>query len=321
MPLDLDQYAAVLLDLDGTVYHEEHALPGAVELIRRLQRDGRPYACLTNSTSSPERLTARLSRMGVAVDPAHIYTAAAATCDYVLQRFGGGPARETETPATGRGTGAGSGPQGVGTGTRAGAVSARVGTAPTKSGGLGAADGSGSGGRRARVYNLSTEGVHEMLDGRVEWVQREDAPCDAVICGVPLNLYASEERQRAALVLLRRGAALVAICADRVYPSPRGLEFGVGAMSAMMAYAADVTATFCGKPEKIFFTELCRRLGVTPANCVLVGDNLESDIAGGKGVGMSTILTLSGVATRVDAERLAPGLRPDAVITDLRDLL
>jgi len=37
---------------------EEHALPGAVELIRRLQRDGKPYACLTNSTSSPERIAA-----------------------------------------------------------------------------------------------------------------------------------------------------------------------------------------------------------------------------------------------------------------------
>jgi ribonucleotide monophosphatase NagD (HAD superfamily) len=51
-PLDLSQYQAVLLDLDGTVYHEDHALPGAVELIRRLQREGRTYACMTNSTSS-----------------------------------------------------------------------------------------------------------------------------------------------------------------------------------------------------------------------------------------------------------------------------
>ena len=275
------------LDLDGTVYHEEHALPGAVEVIRRLQREGRTYACLTNSTSSPERLTARLSRMGVAVDPFHIYTAAAATCDYVMQQFGG-PAK----------------------------------MADTATGGAGAGDAApGGGGRVPAVYNLSTEGVHEMLDGRVRWVQRADEPCDAVICGVPLNLYATEERQRTALVLLRRGAALVAICADRVYPSPRGLEFGVGAMSAMMAYAADVTPTFCGKPEKIFFTELCRRLNVRPHRCVLVGDNLESDIAGGKSVGMSTILTLSGVATRADAEALPGPARPDGVITDLRDLL
>jgi len=267
---DLTRYAAVLLDLDGTVYHEEHALPGAVELIRQIQARGTRYACLTNSTSSPERLTTRLRRMGVEVGPGHIYTAAAATVDYVLQRFGSGH--------------------------------------PANAG-------------RPRVFNLSTEGVMEMLEGKVQWVQSPAETCDAVICGVPLNVFATDERQRTAMLLLRQGAALVGICADRVYPSPRGLEFGVGAMAAMLAYAADVKPIFCGKPEKLFFHELCDRLGVAPADCVLVGDNLESDIAGGKGVGMRTILTLSGVSRRQDAERLPPELRPDAIIGDLRELV
>src|SRR5580765_1081378 len=67
VPINFDAFEAVLLDLDGTVYHEEHALPGAVELIHRLQREGRKYACLTNSTSSPDRLADRLQRMGVEV--------------------------------------------------------------------------------------------------------------------------------------------------------------------------------------------------------------------------------------------------------------
>jgi HAD superfamily hydrolase (TIGR01450 family) len=264
VPLDLSQYEAVLLDLDGTVYHEEHALPGAVELIRKLQATKRTYACLTNSTTGPSQLSARLARMGVTVDPEHIYTAAAATCDYVLRTFGGD-------------------------------------------------------GRLPVVFNLSTDGVDEMLDGKVRWVNRPEEPCDAVICGAPLNVYATEERQRTALALLRKGAALVGICADRVYPSPRGIEFGVGATAAMFAYAANVTPTFCGKPERIFFNELCRRMGVRPDRCVLVGDNLESDVAGAKSVGMATILTLSGVATRDDIERAAH--RPDAVIKDLTDLL
>jgi 4-nitrophenyl phosphatase len=208
--------------------------------------------------------------MGVEVAPREIYTAAAATVDYVLQRFGGGHSANA---------------------------------------------------RRPRVFNLSTEGVFEMLEGKVEWVAGASEPCDAVICGVPLNVYATEERQRIAMLLIRRGAALVGICADRVYPSPRGLEFGVGAMAAMLAYATDVTPIFCGKPEKIFFHELCDRLGVKPADCVLIGDNLESDIAGGKGVGMRTILALTGVSSRQDAQRLPPELRPDAVIGDLRELV
>ena len=300
-PLDLSQYQAVLLDLDGTVYHEDHALPGAVELIRRLQREGRTYACLTNSTSSPSRLTARLKRMGVDVDPAHIYTAASAACDYVLQRFGDPAAAAYIGTAT---AGAAGGPLPATRGAPAADPPASPPPTPVK----------------PRVLNISTEGVDEMLDGRVHWVRDDREPCDAVICGVPVNVYATEDRLRAALVQLRRGAALVGICADRVYPSPRGMEFGVGAFAAMFAYAANVKPVFCGKPEPLFFNELCRRLGVRPERCVLVGDNLESDIAGARGVGMRTILTLTGVAGRRDAETAPPDLRPDAVIESLAAL-
>ena len=267
MPLDLSQYEAVLLDLDGTVYHEDHALPGAVELIRRLQNRGRKYACLTNSTSSPERLTKRLAGMGVDVDPAHIYTAAAAAADYVIEHFAG--------IAKGK----------------------------------------------PRVFNLATEGVHEMLDGKVHWVLSESEPCDAVICGVPLSVYATDDRRRVAMLLLRQDASLVAICADRIYPSPRGLEFGVGALSAMLAYAADVQPVYCGKPEPLFFHELCHRLQVEPSRCVLIGDNPESDIAGGKSVGMKTILTLSGITTSGDLPAIPQERRADGIIADLRDLL
>jgi HAD superfamily hydrolase (TIGR01450 family) len=271
VPFDFNAFEAVLLDLDGTVYFEEHALPGAVGLIRRFQAERRKYACLSNSTSNPERVAARLGRMGVKVDPGHIYTAAAAACDYVMERF----AAQSRTAAS----------------------------LP-----------------KPRVFNLSTEGVHDMLDGRVEWVNDERGPCDAVICGVPVNVFATEERQRTAMLLLRKGAALVAICADRVYPSPRGMEFGVGAMSAMLAYATNVTPVYTGKPERFFFEELCRRLDVAPSRCVLVGDNLESDIAGAKGVGMSAVLVLTGVSGCDDVARLPAAMRPDWVIRGLPDL-
>src|SRR5688572_27735314 len=299
-PLDFDAFDAVLLDLDGTLYYEEHALPGAVELVRRLQARGLPYACLTNSTSNPERIAARLGRMGIGVDPAHIYTAAAAACDYVLERFAG------QSPPRGAGT-------------TSDAVPAPAPRAPGTSVPAGAG---AKAPRKPRVFNLSTEGVHDMLDGKVEWVNDDRGPCDAVVCGVPVNVYATEERQRTAMILLRRtGAELVGICADRVYPSPRGLEFGVGAMCAMLAYASNVRPVFCGKPERFFFLELCRRLGAEPGRCVLVGDNLESDIAGAKGVGMKAALVLTGVSSRDDAARLPPESRPDWVAPGLAELL
>ena len=89
----------------------------------------------------------------------------------------------------------------------------------------------------------------------------------------------------------------------------------------MLTYAADAQPVYCGKPEKIFFAELCRRLGARPERCVLVGDNLESDIWGGKRMGMRTILTLTGVARRSDLEKADADHQPDEVIADLRALL
>jgi len=264
--LDYSSFAAVLLDLDGTVYHEDHALPGAMDLVRRLQESGITYACLTNSTSSPARLNLRLAHMGVNVDPAHIYTAASAACDYVLQQV-----------------------------------------ATT--------------GRLARVYNLGSESIAEMLDGEVTWVQTGGEPCDAVIVGAPTNPFASEDRRRVALQLLRRAnTKLVGICADRVYPSPRGIEFGAGALSHFLAYAAHTTPIFAGKPNRIFFEELCTRLSVLPDQCLMIGDNLEADIAGAKAMGMKTVLTLTGVTRRRDLLKVPEAMRPEWVVEDLTEL-
>lgn len=270
MPIDLSPYQAILLDLDGTLYHEETALPGAVALLRRLQSERRQFACLSNSTSSPLRIAQRLGRMGVEVDPSQIYTAAAAACDYVLSLSRSGEA---------------------------------------------------AAGRRVRAFNLSTESVGEMLEGQVDWVQTPGEPCDAVIVGTPVNVFATEERQRTAMYLLRKGARLVAICADRVYPSPRGLEFGVGAHAAMLAYAANCTPIFCGKPEEIFFHELCGRLNLDPRWCLLIGDNVEADVLGAKRVGMRTVLTLTGVTRRRDLLDLPPGHQPDLVVEDLSEVV
>ena len=256
----------MLLDLDGTIYHEDHALPGAIELIRQLQSRRQTFACLTNSTMSENFIVQRLSRMGLSMPADKVYTAAGATCDYVRNQF--------------------------------------------------CADG-----RRGRVFNLATDAPHELLGTAVDWVDAMDEPCDAIIVGAPSNAFATPDRQRIALSLARDGALIVGMCADRVYPSPRGIEFGAGAMTTMLAYASNQTPVFCGKPERVFFAELCRRLAVDPQRCVIVGDNLESDIGGAKRLGMQTVLTLTGVARRRDLDGLKSESMPDAVIDDLRSLL
>ena len=110
------------------------------------------------------------------------------------------------------------------------------------------------------------------------------------------------------------------MCADRVYPSPRGLEFGSGALTAMLSYASGVPGVFTGKPETVFFEELCRQLGADPRRCLLIGDNLESDVCGAKRMGMRCLLTLSGVTGEKDLLSLSAEQRPDGVVKGLMEL-
>ncbi|MFI5379110.1 MAG: HAD-IIA family hydrolase [Tepidisphaerales bacterium] len=260
---DLLQFQAVLLDLDGTLYHEDHALPGAADLVARLQQAGIPLACISNSTSSSQRISKRLGTMGMNVRPDQIFTAAEELVDAVLETF-----------------------------------------AP-----------------RPRVFNLATEGMREMLDGRVDWAEKPGDRCDVVIAGTTTNVHATPQRQQVALELLRAGAELYGVCADRVYPSPRGIEIGCGAFCAMFSYAANRPAKIFGKPQRRFFETLLSRMHVRPDRTALIGDNLESDIEGGKAMGLKTILTLTGVVKREEAESQADFRRPDWIVEDLRELM
>lgn len=256
------------MDLDGTLCHDNDALPGAVDFVRTMQQAGKIVGVISNSGSGPLRVQMRLHGMGISVDASRIYTAAAHTADYVLEHFSESRLK-----------------------------------------------------RRGRLFNLSTSAVQEMLDGKVNWVSTGGEPCDGVLVAAPTSQYWSVDRQRIALQLARNGASLIGLCADRVFPSARGIEFGSGCITTMLAYAANTTPIFCGKPQPNFFLDFCRHLEVAPHECVLIGDNLEADIVGGEAVGIRGIITLTGVTRRRDLLNIDKTKAPLEVIEDLSVLL
>jgi HAD superfamily hydrolase (TIGR01450 family) len=86
---DLHAIAALILDIDGILYEGQRALPGAVELIAQLTREGTPYVLLSNNTTRPLRShLAQLTELGMPVPPGSIVTAA-----YVVAHILAGEAR------------------------------------------------------------------------------------------------------------------------------------------------------------------------------------------------------------------------------------
>ncbi len=67
---------ALLFDLDGTLYTDAGAIPGAVEALRELRRRGVPFRYVTNTTRrSRRRLAERLAGYGFEADPDEIVSA------------------------------------------------------------------------------------------------------------------------------------------------------------------------------------------------------------------------------------------------------
>ena len=83
--------AAWLSDMDGVLVHEELAIPGAADFVRRLRDRGAPFLVLTNNSIYTRRdLAARLRASGLDVPEERIWTSALATARFLeTQRPGG----------------------------------------------------------------------------------------------------------------------------------------------------------------------------------------------------------------------------------------
>ena len=84
---------AWLSDMDGVLVHEDAAIPGAAEFVRRLRDRERPFLLLTNNSIYTARdLQARLARSGIEVPEEAIWTSALATAQFLDNQRPGGTA-------------------------------------------------------------------------------------------------------------------------------------------------------------------------------------------------------------------------------------
>jgi glycerol 3-phosphatase-2 len=121
-----------------------------------------------------------------------------------------------------------------------------------------------------------------------------------------------------AALAIRSGALWVAANVDKTLPSERGLLPGNGAMVAALRAATDSAPQVAGKPEPTLLTDaLARGKFRSP---LVVGDRLDTDIAGANAAGLPSLLVLCGVSTAADTVRAAVGQRTNYIAEDLRSL-
>lgn len=122
-----------------------------------------------------------------------------------------------------------------------------------------------------------------------------------------------------ACLVIRDGAMWVATNQDVSLPSDRGLVPGNGAMVAALRAATGAEPLITGKPARALYDYALQSAGAGPA--LMVGDRLDTDIAGGAAAGLDTVAVLSGVSRARDVLAAVRHHRPQRVAADVTGLL
>lgn len=115
------------------------------------------------------------------------------------------------------------------------------------------------------------------------------------------------------------GAWHVASNLDLSLPTERGLAPGNGALVGAVVAATGVTPDSAGKPSPTMYRLAVERTDASRP--LVIGDRLDTDLAGARGGGYPGLHVLTGVSSARDAVLAIPGERPSYLGADLRALL
>ena len=170
-----------------------------------------------------------------------------------------------------------------------------------------------------RVFAIGGAGVMSALHEKgFELLSVEDAEkAQIVVMGIDRQI--NFDKMAAAALLVRQGVPFYATNSDKTFPTPRGEIPGAGAWISVVVTATGVEPVYAGKPAPYLLDLARERLGTEREETLVVGDRLETDIAGGQAAGMPVALMLSGVSTREQGQAWKPVV--DMMADDLASLV
>ena len=129
----------------------------------------------------------------------------------------------------------------------------------------------------------------------------------------------SFERITTAIRLIASGARFIATNPDATGPAPDGPLPATGAVAALISRATGVDPYFIGKPNPLMMRSALNAIDAHSETTAMIGDRMDTDIVAGLEAGMETILVLTGLTTREQAERHP--YRASRVVDSVADLL
>jgi glycerol 3-phosphatase-2 len=169
----------------------------------------------------------------------------------------------------------------------------------------------------SRVLAIGGEGLRQALRARglVPVTSADDRPVAVAQGFAPETSWTMLVE---ACVGVSAGLPWVATNTDLTIPTPRGTAPGNGALVQVVRSTTGATPRVAGKPFRPLMDESCVRTGAQRA--LVVGDRLDTDIAGAHAAGLPSLLVLTGVSGAHDLLRASPELRPTYLAADLSGL-
>jgi len=129
----------------------------------------------------------------------------------------------------------------------------------------------------------------------------------------------SFERLTRAIRLIDAGARFIATNPDPTGPSPDGSLPATGSVAALISRATGVQPYFVGKPNPLMMRSALNAIDAHSEQTAMIGDRMDTDVISGLEAGLETILVLTGVTTRADAERYP--YRASRTVDSIADLV
>jgi len=280
----LDRHAGMLLDVYGVLFDARGPLPGAAELIAALEQRGTPYRIVTNDASrSQATYAARFARHGITLVPERFCTSGSLIPGY----FAANKLAGARTLVLGT-------EDSIAFVREGGGEPIALANAPGAAGAAGAA-------------GAPIDAVAVCDDSGFDFLRGIEQALSAIVRSVEAGHVPK----------------LILPNPDLVYPKGGGeLGFTAGSIALLLEAAlarrfpgAHLRFTHLGKPEPHLFRAAAAQLDLPTGQLVMIGDTLETDIAGARAAGCASAL-LAGVSSWHHARATATTI-PDYLLATL----
>jgi NagD protein len=129
----------------------------------------------------------------------------------------------------------------------------------------------------------------------------------------------SFERITRAIRLIEAGARFICTNPDATGPSVDGPLPATGSVAALITRATGHEPYFVGKPNPLMMRSALNAIDAHSETAAMIGDRMDTDVVSGIEAGMETVLVLSGLTTRADAERFP--YRAARIVDSIADLV